>query len=223
MYDNDARTQDTCVVTRLHTMPRPSRTRTSSLLSVSSGISLRSVFEISKSRSTSGISLLPLKHEAYGSFIPARSATSTLQDFASYVSPPITRTMKRRRRVTFDDKCSHTSSWRDDNDSSSSTSSTVPYITRTPYSSLFSPPSPASTSSSLSPPLSPLPSPTEELHPILATLEKKSRFCTQRVQCSTCRKEGSDFPRCPKCGDMWCSRPCRLVNGKRHTCSSSRQ
>ncbi|KAF8194162.1 hypothetical protein BJ912DRAFT_959603 [Pholiota molesta] len=227
MYDSTSSAQDTYLVTRpisLTMHSHRSRTRTLSLLSVSSGVSLGSVFAFPKSQSTSSISQLPHTHEAYGSFIPVRSAASSLQNVALYVSPPITRAMRRRRRVTFEDKCSYSSSGRDDDDSSSSsTSSAIPYITRTTHHSpSFSPSSPASTSTSSSPSTSPPASPTEELHPILARLEQKSRFCAQLVQCSTCRKQGSDFPRCPKCGDMWCSRACRLVSGTRHTCSATR-
>ncbi|KAF8955287.1 hypothetical protein BDZ97DRAFT_303206 [Flammula alnicola] len=207
-------TQEVYIITH-PIRPRP-RTRTSSLLSVCSGVSLGSVFEIAKSNSTAGVSQLPDTHEAYGAFIPVRSATSTLKDFASYVSPPITRNASRRRRVTFSDKCSYSSSWDDQEESSSSQ---IPYITRTTPSSPICPPSPMSTVSSLS--TSSRNASTHDLHPILASLERKSRLCSQIVQCTTCRKTGSDFPRCPRCGDMWCSRPCRLVGGKRHACSGT--
>ena len=197
-------------------MHRTSRTRRSSL-SISSSVFLGSIFEISKSHSTSVMSMLPHTHEAYGSFIPVRSAACTLQDLAACVSPPIRRTIKRRRKVTFDDKCSYSPSW--DDYGSSSSSSRTPHITRsTHHTSPMAPPSPTSTVSSLSPPTSPLLTPTEELHPILARLEERSRLCVKLTQCTTCRKQGSDFPRCPKCGDTWCSRPCRLMGGKRHIC-----
>jgi hypothetical protein len=57
------------------------------------------------------------------------------------------------------------------------------------------------------------------LHPILAACEKMSRVSSRAV-CSTCMKPGYDYPRCAKCGDMWCSRACRLRDGvKRHICS----
>jgi len=59
----------------------------------------------------------------------------------------------------------------------------------------------------------------KKLHPVLAACEKKSKFSTQTV-CATCRKVGYDYPRCAKCGEMWCSRICRLRGGaKRHVCS----
>ncbi|KAJ7598787.1 hypothetical protein C8J56DRAFT_915028 [Mycena floridula] len=37
-------------------------------------------------------------------------------------------------------------------------------------------------------------------------------------QCATCLKAGKEFPRCRKCGDMWCSRQCRVNGGARHRC-----
>jgi len=58
-----------------------------------------------------------------------------------------------------------------------------------------------------------------ELHPVLAACEKMSKVSSQAV-CATCRKPGYDYPRCAKCGEMWCSRACRLRDGrKRHVCS----
>ncbi|KAI1789607.1 hypothetical protein LXA43DRAFT_1152487 [Ganoderma leucocontextum] len=58
------------------------------------------------------------------------------------------------------------------------------------------------------------------LHPVLENLEQTSMFRVLTA-CATCGKRGSNFPCCPKCGEMWCSRPCRLQkgNGKRHICS----
>ncbi|EJF63410.1 hypothetical protein DICSQDRAFT_179383 [Dichomitus squalens LYAD-421 SS1] len=60
------------------------------------------------------------------------------------------------------------------------------------------------------------------LHPVLENLENTSMFRVQTA-CSTCGKRGSNFPCCPKCGEMWCSRPCRLQNGngKRHICAKN--
>jgi len=68
------------------------------------------------------------------------------------------------------------------------------------------------------------PSPSVEnlnLHPILEALEKRSRLSC-RSQCSTCSKIGRDYPRCGRCGQMWCSRECRLQGGKKHICPSRR-
>ncbi|PIL22547.1 hypothetical protein GSI_15236 [Ganoderma sinense ZZ0214-1] len=58
------------------------------------------------------------------------------------------------------------------------------------------------------------------LHPVLENLERTSLFRIVTA-CATCGKRGSNFPCCPKCGEMWCSRACRLQkgNGKKHVCS----
>ena len=58
------------------------------------------------------------------------------------------------------------------------------------------------------------------LHPVLEDLERSSMFRVQTA-CATCGKRGSNFPTCPKCGEMWCSRACRLQkgDGKRHICA----
>lgn len=62
--------------------------------------------------------------------------------------------------------------------------------------------------------------PASSLDPILASVEQKSKFCRKTMDCSNCRKSGVNFPRCPRCGDMWCSRECRVGEGKRHVCST---
>lgn len=58
-----------------------------------------------------------------------------------------------------------------------------------------------------------------EFRPTLADLEQASRFRVHAV-CTTCRKTGSNFPSCSRCGETWCSRNCRLKgsSGARHTC-----
>ncbi|KAF8133794.1 hypothetical protein EV363DRAFT_1324646 [Boletus edulis] len=40
-----------------------------------------------------------------------------------------------------------------------------------------------------------------------------------RTICFTCRKAGTNFPRCPRCDETWCSRACRLQGGKKHNCA----
>jgi len=61
-----------------------------------------------------------------------------------------------------------------------------------------------------------------KMHPILAACEKMSKLSNKAV-CATCMKPGYDYPRCAKCGEMWCSRVCRLRGGaKRHFCSRTR-
>jgi len=60
-----------------------------------------------------------------------------------------------------------------------------------------------------------------QLHPVLAACERRSKMSTRTV-CATCMKAGYDYPKCAKCGEMWCSRVCRLRDGgKRHVCSKN--
>ncbi|KAG1751238.1 hypothetical protein EDB19DRAFT_1282502 [Suillus lakei] len=68
-----------------------------------------------------------------------------------------------------------------------------------------------------SPPPSPLGDNVSTLCPILEAIENASRLSCRTV-CVTCLKTGRDFPHCPRCGDMWCSRECRMQGGKRHVC-----
>jgi len=186
-----------------------SRTRTLSLLSISSGNSLRSLYEIKKGQSTVIVSHQPEKHEAWGSFIPLRPATTSLRELISVSSSySIQSSPKRRQTPSHDIQNTH---WQ----VSSSPKPKVPYITRTLPSSPVCPPSSTSSSSFMI-----SHHVQSDLDPILAQLERKSKFCTQRMYCSTCRKTGADFPRCGKCGETWCSRSCRLVGGKRHVCGS---
>ncbi|KAF5314075.1 hypothetical protein D9611_006927 [Ephemerocybe angulata] len=56
------------------------------------------------------------------------------------------------------------------------------------------------------------------LHPVLARVERSSKFCAGKMVCATCSKPGRDYPACGKCQKMWCSRECRLQGGKRHIC-----
>ncbi|KAI0917165.1 hypothetical protein AcV5_007711 [Taiwanofungus camphoratus] len=58
-----------------------------------------------------------------------------------------------------------------------------------------------------------------EVRPTLVDLEYASRFRVHAV-CVTCSKTGANFPSCARCGEMWCSRDCRLKgnSGSRHAC-----
>ncbi|KAG2361707.1 hypothetical protein BDR07DRAFT_29616 [Suillus spraguei] len=68
-----------------------------------------------------------------------------------------------------------------------------------------------------SPPASPLGDNISTLCPILEAIENASKLSCRTV-CVTCLKIGRDFPHCPRCGDVWCSRECRMQGGKRHVC-----
>ncbi|KAJ7191922.1 hypothetical protein GGX14DRAFT_578514 [Mycena pura] len=49
----------------------------------------------------------------------------------------------------------------------------------------------------------------------LDALERASRYGTGHVVCPTCKKKGTNFPRCKWCAQMWCSRECRLASAHR--------
>lgn len=88
---------------------------------------------------------------------------------------------------------------------------TIPSITRT---SSQSSPLLASTSGSVRPS-------DDLLKPNFAKLRRKRNPFTMTVHCSACGKRGSGYPRCPRCGDMWCSRACRLGGGNKHICRAT--
>lgn len=189
------------------------RSRTMSMFSVSSSTTVRSTFEITKTLSPSPtVSSRPDVKQAYGSFIPVRSAANCLRDFAGHHTTTIPRNAKKRRRVTFQETSSPVSS--DDEDFPPSLP--VSFVNR-PF------PTPKRGHQSpvmLSPPMTTKTSHRSPsgMHPVLAKLERESKLCTQIADCSTCRKSGYDYPRCSRCGVKWCSRTCRLVAGKRHIC-----
>ena len=106
--------------------------------------------------------------------------------------------------------------------------SPVPSISRTPSpdTDLESPSTAPSSAGPSTPSRSLASSPigtTRSLHSVLESLEDSSKFRI-RTSCATCKRSGSNFPCCPRCGEMWCSRACRLQgnNGKRHQCGHSR-
>lgn len=59
---------------------------------------------------------------------------------------------------------------------------------------------------------------TAKLYPVLEAVEKGSKL-SYRTICSTCKRAGTNYPRCPRCNEMWCSRACRLQGGKKHSCA----
>lgn len=180
------------------------RARTLSLLSISSGFSDKSTFDISKVNTAMVLCGSPETDNANGSFVPNASAVMYLQNL---VSP------QRRNRHFLREKRNSLSY----DGASGSPLPGVPYITRTisfPVPTSSSTPSLYSESSDDRAPA--------RCRTVLAQLERDSKFCKARARCSTCKKPGSDYPRCAKCGEMWCSRDCRLVGGKRHICTGPR-
>ncbi|KAG7443085.1 uncharacterized protein BT62DRAFT_349428 [Guyanagaster necrorhizus] len=151
-------------------------------------------------------------HEAYGAFTPTPSASSSLCQFDTRT----TGFFRRRVRTPL--------VWQDTwSEPSSPTSPSIPSISRTSsyISDSSSQDGPSAIHTLLETTLHPPAHVSfhSELNPILASLERKSKFCTDRVRCATCGKPGSDYPRCGKCGEMWCSRDCRLQGRRSHVCS----
>ncbi|KAF7778986.1 hypothetical protein Agabi119p4_3331 [Agaricus bisporus var. burnettii] len=56
------------------------------------------------------------------------------------------------------------------------------------------------------------------MNPILAKLERESKLCGVQMTCSTCGKIGRGYPCCGRCGELWCSRECRIGGMKKHVC-----
>lgn len=58
-----------------------------------------------------------------------------------------------------------------------------------------------------------------KLDPVLAALERSSKLKSKSL-CANCATRGSNYPCCPRCGETWCSRECRVAanNGGKHTC-----
>ena len=192
------------------------RNRTVSLTSVCSATQSRVTLDFLNTDSAL-VTLHPLAYDAHGSFTPTASARAALQHLTnSRESAPRCFNLTLRLRTK--------SVWPEDDDS--------------PLSS--GPPSPTiSISHAMSPSFTPgglAPSSTlssvlidgyqghermmsDEIHPILAKLERTSKLLSHQVFCSTCNKQGSGYPKCGSCAAMWCSRDCRLAGGKRHACS----
>ncbi|KAJ7485865.1 hypothetical protein FB451DRAFT_1554665 [Mycena latifolia] len=63
--------------------------------------------------------------------------------------------------------------------------------------------------------------PQTRIHPVLDALERGSRMGTGHMACAACGTLGSNFPRCAKCAQAWCSRECRLSSV--HRCSAARR
>ncbi|QRV92620.1 hypothetical protein RhiJN_20638 [Ceratobasidium sp. AG-Ba] len=61
--------------------------------------------------------------------------------------------------------------------------------------------------------------PLPKMDPVLAALERGSKLKSKSV-CLNCGKKGDNYPCCPRCGESWCSRVCRVEanNGGKHVC-----
>ncbi|KAG8750927.1 hypothetical protein FRC12_012694, partial [Ceratobasidium sp. 428] len=59
--------------------------------------------------------------------------------------------------------------------------------------------------------------PLPKLDPVLAALERGSKLKSKSI-CLNCGKKGNNYPCCPRCGEAWCSRECRVEanNGGKH-------
>jgi len=156
----------------------------------------------------------------YGSFTTTVPATPWLRAHLSLLIPRSTKHSVRQRDLD----CGYDTPPDSPLSFFSSGSMRSPSISRTLTDFDCSPPSasPAQSNPSTSPP-SPLISNVPiipQLHPVLEAIEKRSMLSCKTV-CSACKKTGANFPRCPRCGEMWCSRACRLQGGKKHICANS--
>ncbi|THV05303.1 hypothetical protein K435DRAFT_961376 [Dendrothele bispora CBS 962.96] len=185
--------------------------------------------DIPRTSASVSVALSSTGDEAYGSFTPTSPVFSSLKHLvASHSRPSLFSSFRRTR---------HTSMFEWPDSDTPSELLSPPASPVMPHARLAPPPVPSiSRSSSYGTPglLSPassssttlhevndasaVPFPKTKLNPILDSLEQNSKLCVKQMRCATCGKIGSDYPRCGKCGEMWCSRACRLHNGKRHQC-----
>jgi len=196
------------------------RERTVSLTSLSSTKS-KITLDFPKAEPAIVTSHIPT-YSAYGAFIPTPSARTGLD----YLNRSSTqwhtfsfRGLPRRLRTS-------SLLWAEEDDSPLSSGASSPIIPSFSRSSspgpILSPPmiSSATFHTLKEPRRGHARTQSNELDPILAKLERKSRLLTKRTSCVTCNKVGSDYPKCGRCEAMWCSRECRMVGGKRHVCST---
>ncbi|OBZ68790.1 hypothetical protein A0H81_11361 [Grifola frondosa] len=161
--------------------------------------------------------------EPVGAFTPTSCPRQSLQSLLAHKLPPA-RWLRKRTQSNVDAPVGASPSSL--TPLSIPSSPTLPSICRTPSSytaSEYFPTAPSSAG-----PATPVHTfatlPTRKLeppslHPVLESLERSSRFRVQTA-CATCGKSGTNFPCCPRCGELWCSRVCRLKrgDGKRHIC-----
>jgi len=203
---------------RVDTPSHYRRKRTASIMTVSStrsGISIQPPFlEQTVPARTSSPTI-------YGSFTPTASAKESLSHIRNSSSGAKAYNVSSLAR--------HDRFWLDeDTDSPLSSgipSPVIPSIMRTSSSSTLEGGLPSPLLPSMTYPYQMLVAPSpkgkakEEMNPILARLERKSKLLSQKAQCAACGKVGADFPRCGRCNMMWCSRECRMSGGKRHVCN----
>ncbi|GJE97139.1 hypothetical protein PsYK624_133510 [Phanerochaete sordida] len=164
--------------------------------------------------------------ETIGAFSPTSCPRRHLQTLLR-TTPRSWKLRRKLERLRLDfDFAPDTQSERESPDGSPPLSP-IPSICRTPSSycdSEYFPTAPSSAG-----PATPVHSATtspvlahKALRPILEALEDASRFRV-RTACAACAKPGSNFPCCPRCNEMWCSRECRLksTGGKRHSCKKT--
>ena len=166
--------------------------------------------------------------ETIGAFSPTSCPRRHLHHFLE-TAPKSWRSKRNidRLRLDFDPAPDTTSQTQRSPSDSSPPLSPIPSISRTPSSysgSEYFPTAPSSAgpatpvhSASTSPVL-----PHKVLRPILEALEDASKFRV-RTACAACGQSGSNFPCCPRCNEMWCSRECRLksTGGRRHVCKKA--
>jgi len=195
----------------------------------SSQSSLLSAY-VQKLSTTSATAPVPGTVSAYGSFTTTPSASSWLRSYAFLNLPEVSISLSyERRQGKLPDRGFSSTYDYDSPDSSvapdSPLSATRPSISRTSSSDsyivepftknspvIITDPGPSTLPTDLG---------SNKLHPILEAVESASKL-SSRTACSPCLKSGFDYPRCPRCKDMWCSRECRLQGGKRHVCTTRR-
>ncbi|KAL0961052.1 hypothetical protein HGRIS_006041 [Hohenbuehelia grisea] len=216
-----------------YSRPKYARCRSPSIMSASSSNSgsISVSFIVPKARPTLTLTnLSSATHDAMGAFTPTSPASASLRLFVSSsdkgasLFPPLP---KRRRYAKHRPALSCDVPSTSKPESVFFDPSSIPSISRglsepsTP-SSLLAP----SPNSMLFEEVTTQPPSTKQpkhgLNPILASLEQKSRLCSRKMCCATCNKPGTNFPKCGRCGQAWCSRECRLPSGVKHVCGPPR-
>lgn len=204
------------------------RTRASSLSGNNSGMKSSYTYPMTLPRgffprAEPVLSVATEVEETIGSFSPTSCPRQHLHDILDTFAPP-PRRKSGLRVVTRPDKGKSRSRDPSPSRSISPPLSPIPSICRTPSSyseSEYFPTAPSSAGPA-TPVHSNVSSPqlqNKALRPILEALEDASKFRVE-TPCASCGKVGSNYPCCPRCGEMWCSRACRVrtTAGKRHVC-----